>query len=157
MKIADYSVMLNKKSVLDCVEEEDVAQHEREINLFEEKLCSLVDNYDCKVIVEYADPKNRHRKRELHDCKLHDVLSMVEHYDIFNGGDIISTNTFYFGLRLFGVPYEYEGRDYITETHLLIVPYDKTGRSLDVVSPFVGESVKFNRIKFHCEPNREET
>lgn len=80
---------------------------------------------------------------------------MVEHYDIFNGGDIISTNTFYFGLRLFGVPYEYEGRDYITETRLLIVPYDETGRSLDVVSPFVGGDVKYNRIKFHCEPNKE--
>ena len=155
MKIADYSVMLNKKSVLDCVEEEDVIQHEREINLFEEKLCNLVDNYDCKVIVEYTDPRNKHRKRELHDCKLHDVLGMVEHYDIFNGGDIISTNTFYFGLRLFGVPYEYEGRDYITETRLLIVPYDETGRSLDVVSPFVGGDVKYNRIKFHCEPNKE--
>lgn len=62
MKISDYSVMLNKKSVLDCVEEEDVIQHEREINLFEEKLCNLVDNYDCKVIVEYTDPRNKHRK-----------------------------------------------------------------------------------------------
>ena len=108
-------ILLNKKSILQC-DEEETELHFKEIEALFEKLSN--DHQLYNVEVTYLDPyQKEHKPTKIVKMPMAEIEDFIQNFDIKNGADIYNDQK-NIVIKLYGQTYQYKGKDYINTTQL---------------------------------------
>lgn len=110
-------ILLNKKSILDC-DEEDTELHFKEIEALFEKLSTNNNLYNVEIT--YLDPYQKENKpNKIIQMPMSELEDFIQNFDIKNGADIYNDNKNII-INLYGQTYQYDSKDYIITTQLYV-------------------------------------
>lgn len=116
--------LLNTKSVLDCISEEEREAHNSElIQLLKE----LMDDPKYRWIIatySYVDPAHRHKKNNITTCQASDIMWLLELVDLKNGVDLMRNREGHMVMNAFGQRYHQDGEYHYVETQIRIIPWE---------------------------------
>ena len=95
-------ILLNKKSILDCNENEREI-HNKEIQNTIEKILGYKD-YQCALLCKYQDEAHKDIEQRVDSCLVSELYEYLETRDIKNGVDLF-TDGQYFIFLIFGQDY----------------------------------------------------
>lgn len=108
-------ILLNKKSILQC-DEEETEIHFKEIENLFEKISNDKNLYNVKV--SYLDPYQQKTKEiKIHQMQMSKIEEFIQNFDIKNGADIYNDQK-NIVIKLYGQTYQYKGKNYINTTQL---------------------------------------
>lgn len=124
-------ILLNKKRVMEC-EEEEIDEHDNENALLISRILNL-KNYECFVLSKYLDVGHK-KNTTIQQSELHEILEIIEGTDIKNGFDFyIDDGLEYIVINLYGQSYELKKNSYTTVQSIKILPYDTNKTFINIV------------------------
>lgn len=115
--------LLNSKSVLDCISEEELDAHNSETAKILKK---LTDDPKYRWIIatySYVDPAHRHRQNNITTCQASDIMWLLESVDLKNGVNLMRDREGCIVMNVFGQRYYQDGKYYYVETRIKIIPW----------------------------------
>ena len=112
--------LLNKKSIIDCNDTEQVI-HNHEIDKILNRLRCYQD-FECAAIFKNFDEANKEKEPVIKQCSLYNCLDMVQYADTKNGIDLVLVENF-LTFICYGQEYSMEDGVHIKTTGIQIRPY----------------------------------
>ena len=108
-------ILLNKKSILQC-DEEETKLHFKKIEALFEKLSTNNNIYNVEVT--YLDPyQKEHKPTKIVQITMSELEDFIQEFDIKNGADIYNDQK-NLVFVLYGQTYNYDNKDHIITTQL---------------------------------------
>ena len=135
-------LLLNSKTILDCLTKQDEVNHRNEINEVLGRIY-LLPNY--KTIMRYSFVDDAHQKNIdtfLHS-ELHEFIESIDGIDCKNGYDLGINEEGLLTVVVYGQFYMMNDAFHIVETQVSIIPFDERNKFVDI-TPYLAPNKKLN-------------
>lgn len=131
--------LLNSKSILECLSEHE-EEHKNECDQIIEQIYTL-PNYKTALRFRFVDIAHQNKNEQLVGCKLHEFMENIDGIDCKNGYDFVYQEDGTFTVVIFGQNYLLNNKNYIIETHVDVLPYNKKKEFVNILPDI---TVNFN-------------
>ncbi len=123
--------LLNSKSILECVKEEETFEHVLEINKI---MNTIIKKYDfpCALLCKYQDEYNKHIFTQIKRCNLSEVKNKINDFYSTNGFDLYLDYDGYLNFMIYGENYIYKEKLVTKTLAIKILPYDEKNNFIDL-------------------------
>lgn len=127
--------IINSRSILNCVGDEEIKKHELETNEAIQKIIEYKD-YPCALLCKYHDEFDKSEKKKYYDCFLSEVFGELKRFDNKNGIDLHMDDNGYLNFKIYG---SYKENGLIKTTGVKVLPLNEDNNYMDISGILFGD------------------